>query len=308
MEHRAQLQDKQVLITGANRGLGLAMTRRFLEAGARVLMACRQVPAAHAALKDLAAQGVDISKAKVVALDLSSLADVKSAAQNLSEQLDVIDILLLNAGVFRLPPQLNEDRLERHFAINYLGHFVLTAKLWPKLLQSKGARIVGVSSRTERSVPNRFLNPRSLEGQGPWKSYAFSKRCLLSFMMELDRRLQSQGLPHRALAADPGFVGTSLLSSGGDASTIVGRARNRFMSLGERMGQTPYTGSRPLWHACTASLEGSTGLVHPRGAFGLWGRPGWKTPSKASQDPEFVAQLWALSETFCAFDAVTQRS
>lgn len=303
----AQLQGKTAVITGANRGLGLAMTRRFLLAGARVVLLCRRSESAQQALAELSAQGVSVGRAYVQAMDLAQLSSVTAASQKVQTMVENIDFLVLNAGVFRVPPKLTQDGLETHFAVNYLGHFLLTARLWPQIERSESARIVGVSSHTEKKVPPIFLDPRSLESQGPWKSYAFSKRCVLSFLLELDRRMQAAGLPHRAVAADPGFVGTSLLSSGGDSSGWWGRWRNRWMQFGgSLLGQSPEQGSRTLWHGCVGAMNESTGLVFPQGFLGLFGKAGWAEPSRASRESAFVAELWRFSEAYAAFPALAE--
>lgn len=298
-----RMKDKVVVITGANGGLGQAMTERFLRAKAQVLLLCRRKSAALCALTEIAAKGVDTERAKIEVLNIEDFDQVQALAKELVQELPCIDVLLLNAGVFRLPPQLNAAGLERHFAINYLGHYLLCAGLWPALLASTAARIVGVHSATERNCPPGFLDPRSLEGQGPWKSYAYSKRCLLSFGLELDARCRTAGLPCRYVAADPGFVGTSLLHSGGARDSLWQKARNRFFAVnGRLLGQTPMQGSRSLWFACTEPLEGSSALVQPKGPASLWGRPGWACPSPAAKDPQFVRELWDFCQSYAAFD------
>lgn len=304
MPYPNALQGKVAVVTGANRGLGQSIAARYLAAGAEVFFACRRESAAYAALGEIQASGVPTEGAHIVRLDLASLSSVAQAAKEINRRVSAIDLLVLNAGVFRLPPTLSGHGVEMHFAVNYLGHFVLSALLWPAVLRSAAARILGVTSRTEPFVPRRFRDPRSLAGQGPWKSYAFSKRCLLSFILELDRRMNRADLEHRAIAVDPGFVGTSLFDSGGPDSP-GGRIRSRIMQFGGSwLGQTPEQGSRGLWRASTWPLAGSTGLLLPRGLFSLWGEPDWVAPSKAAQDGDFVRILWEFSERYQPFPSI----
>lgn len=299
------MKDKIVVITGANGGLGQAMTERCLRAKARVILLCRRQSAALCALTEMSSRGVNTEFAKIKIVDLEDFEQVRSVANELVQELPRIDLLVLNAGVFRLPPELNAAGLERHFAINYLGHYLLCAGVWSGLMASEDARIVGVNSVTENSLSARFLDPRSLEGQGPWKSYAFSKRCLLAFGLELDARCQRARLPCRYVAADPGFVRTALLASGGARQSVWQRARNRFMTVGGNMcGQSPMQGSRSLWFASTQPLDPHRALVRPKGLGSLWGDAGWSRPSKASQDPEFVRELWEFSQAYAPLDLV----
>lgn len=297
------MKDKIVVITGANGGLGQAMTERCLKAKAKVILLCRRKSAALCALSEIASRGVGTDGASIKSLDLEDFDQIREVSAQLLQELPRVDLLLLNAGVFRLPPTLNARGLERHFAINYLGHYLLCAGLWPALLASKSARVVGVNSATEANSPSGFLDPRTLEGHGPWKSYAFSKRCLLSFGRELDARCQAAKLPCRYVAADPGFVGTSLLSSGGAKDSLWQKARNRFFAFnGELLGQSPMQGSRSLWFASTQALGPQDVLVKPKGLGSLWGEPVWAKPSRASKAPSFVQELWAFSQSFAAFD------
>lgn len=297
------MKDKIVVITGANGGLGQAMTERYLRAKAQVILLCRRQSAALCALTEIAARGVNTDKAQIKTLDLEDLDQVRVLAKELVQELPRVDLLLLNAGVFRLPPKLNAAGLERHFAINYLGHYLLCAELWPALLASGDARIIGVNSATERKSPSGFLDPRSLQGQGPWKSYAFSKRCLLSFGLELDARCRAAALPCRFVAADPGFVGTSLLHSGGARESLWQKARNAFFAVnGRLLGQSPMQGSRSLWFASTEDLRPYDAVVEPTGLGALWGRPGWAKVSRAAKDPQFVRELWDFSQSYAPFD------
>lgn len=298
-----QMKDKIVVITGANGGLGQAMTERCLQAKAKVVLLCRRQSAALCALSDIASRGVDTEQAIIKTLDLEDIEQTRAMAKELVAEFPKIDLLLLNAGVFRLPPQLNAAGLERHFAINYLGHYLLCAGVWPALVAAPAARIVGVNSATERKYSSGFLDPRSLEGKSPWKNYAFSKRCLLSFGRELDARARAVGLPCRFVAADPGFVGTSLLSANGPKDSFWDKARNRFFAVnGTWLGQSPMQGSRSLWFASTQALAPHDVLVQPKGPGALWGEPGWAKPSRGSIEPNFVRELWEFSQSYAPFD------
>lgn len=300
------LHGKVAVVTGANRGLGQSIAARYLAAGAEVFFACRRESAAYAALGEIQASGVPTEGAHIIRMDLASLSSVAQAAKEIDRRARAVDLLVLNAGVFRLPPTLSGHGVEMHFAVNFLGHFVLSALMWPAVLRSEAARILGVTSRTEPFVSRRFQDPRSLAGQGPWKSYAFSKRCLFSFILELDRRMRRANLGHRAIAVDPGFVGTSLFDSGGPDSR-GGRLRSKFMQLGGSwLGQTPQEGSRGLWMASTCPLAGSTGLLLPRGLLSLWGEPDWVAPGKAAQDGDFVRSLWKFSERYQPFPPIPE--
>ena len=88
---------------------------------------------------------------EVFACDLGDLASVKAFAKRWGDR--PVDVLMLNAGVMAIPERsLTKDGFERHYAVNHLGHFALTALLWPSVRKAAekgeggGARVVVVSS------------------------------------------------------------------------------------------------------------------------------------------------------------------
>lgn len=83
-------------------------------------------------------------------LDTGSLKSVREFAQTVQRKYSKIDILINNAGIMTTPYQLTEDGFENKFAVNYLGHFLLTHLLMPQLraagIKDHNARIINVSS------------------------------------------------------------------------------------------------------------------------------------------------------------------
>jgi NAD(P)-dependent dehydrogenase (short-subunit alcohol dehydrogenase family) len=92
-----------------------------------------------------------------VALDLSDQASVRDAATEISKQVDHIDVLINNAAIMACPYSTTKDNLEVQFATNFLGPFLFTGLLFPKLRAAgAGARIVNVSSSAHRFEGIRF--------------------------------------------------------------------------------------------------------------------------------------------------------
>lgn len=143
----ALLNGRTVIITGANSGIGKQTALDLARRNARVILACRSTDSGEKAAEEIRRR----SKNNDVVLrhmDLTSFASVrKFAAQVLSEEKQ-IDILINNAGVFMRPLRRTEDGIEEHLAVNYLGHFLLTNLLLPRLKESPSARIVNVAADT----------------------------------------------------------------------------------------------------------------------------------------------------------------
>lgn len=93
-----------------------------------------------------------------VAMDLASQKSVRTAASEVLETADSIDILINNAGVMLIPErQLSDDGIEMHFATNHIGHFLFTNLILPKL--SNPARVVNLSSSSPTQAGVRFSDP-----------------------------------------------------------------------------------------------------------------------------------------------------
>ena len=123
------------VVTGANSGIGYETALALANAGARVIVAARSEAKGRAA-----AQAIG-GLAEWRSLDLASLASVQRFADTLLADGTPIDMLILNAGVMALPKrELTEDGFERQLGTNFLGHFALTARLWP--LVKDGGRVV----------------------------------------------------------------------------------------------------------------------------------------------------------------------
>ena len=157
------------LVTGANSGLGLEVSRQLMRANATVVLACRDVAKCEAAAQTLRAEAAALAvmarpDVRVVHVDLSDLRQVGRAAQTLDAELGALDLLVANAGVAaQFPLTLTPDGVEQTFQSNFLGHFALVTRLLPLLERSSQRR--GAPSRV---VPLTFAsNHLCLDGERP---------------------------------------------------------------------------------------------------------------------------------------------
>jgi retinol dehydrogenase-14 len=202
---RNSLQGVTVLITGATSGIGEAAAYEFAKHKARVILACRDYQRGQDIASDI--EQLFGVKATVYQLDLGSLSSVQRFIQNVSSQESKIDILVNNGAVFKYGFSLSADDIEEQFAVNCLGHFYLTNKLFP-ILQASSGRIVFVSSalHTRGQLHLEDLNESKLyKGNA---GYYNSKLALSIYAKELARRNQNSGV--NVYCLHPGVVRTNL--------------------------------------------------------------------------------------------------
>jgi NAD(P)-dependent dehydrogenase (short-subunit alcohol dehydrogenase family) len=222
------LEGQVVLVTGGSTGLGLESAKRLSAAGATVVLTSRTLAKGEKAVESvneyLNNRGIsnsDTAKVKVysLVLDLDDLESVKTFPGSFKQLgLGSIDVLLNNAGVMAIPDrQLTKDGFERTFQSNHLGHFVLTAGLFPMLSRDK-ATVINISSEAFNFASNGNgkggLDMENLNGEktyGPWSSYGLSKLANILFTQELQRRVEDAGESWlTVVSVHPGAVATDL--------------------------------------------------------------------------------------------------
>ncbi|KAM3964825.1 WW domain-containing oxidoreductase [Aphomia sociella] len=207
------LSNKTCLITGANSGIGLEMTKCLSSNGCNILMACRNSYAASGVTKYLV-QRSDLLQFYEV--NLASLKSVKNCSDEILNKEKKIDMVILNAGVFGLPWTLTEDGLETTFQVNYLSQIYLLMNI-EKLLTAD-ARVVFVSSESHRNIkwtlrntlaPTKELLSLPKNEYTTIKAYNVSKLCGILAMHYLGYRWLNTG--KAVFCAHPGsFVKTKL--------------------------------------------------------------------------------------------------
>ena len=282
---------KTFVVTGGNAGIGYFAVEQLAASGARVVIASRNPQRIEAAIASVRRQvpGADVAS---VVLDLSSLASVRSAAGELA-QLGPIDGLLENAALIGVHERgVTADGFELLFGTNHLGHFLLTALVWPAL--SPDARIVTTGSQATRLARLKPDELQATEGKYRWfNQYAQSKHATQAFGFELDRRLRAAGSPRAALVAHPGggLDGLTPFRAGVNepsAATRIGHSFQFAVGMGK---------DRAAWSAVRALVDPFVeGGQYWGPRWGAIGFPALGTPVASSHSPEFGASLWSRSE------------
>lgn len=201
---------KRFLVTGANTGLGFETALELAKKQAEVVLAGRSEQKLVEAKTRILAQAPD-ANIEIGVVDLGSVASVKAFANQYIKSEKSLDVLINNAGIMFPPPSLTADGFETQFGVNFIGHYVLTALLFPVLQNSDHGRIVTLSSMAHRDGKIDFENLKLEKPFNKFREYGQSKVADLIFSIELNRRLSAGNLSVVSVACHPGVSKTELL-------------------------------------------------------------------------------------------------
>ncbi|MEH1899736.1 MAG: SDR family oxidoreductase [Nostoc sp.] len=209
-----ELKNKVALITGANKGLGLEMSRQLGQHGLTILIAARNLDAAKTAVSNLENEGII---AHPIALDVTDSNQIESAVQQISDSFGRLDVLINNAGVFldgdwltSNASSISVDIIRQTFNTNFFGLVELTQRALPLILNSPSGRIVNMSS-IEASLA-LHADPNSFIYNSKPFAYNASKAAVNSFTIHLAHELRNT--PVKINSAHPGWVKTELGGEG----------------------------------------------------------------------------------------------
>lgn len=215
---------KTVLITGANRGIGLALTRRFTERGDSVIAVCRQASPALEATGARIEPGIDVTDGAALAALARRLGDVR------------IDTLVLNAGILAREAlgEIDDagfDSMRRQFEVNALGPLRVAQALLDHLAED--ARIGIVTSRMGSVADN---------GSGGRYGYRASKAAVNAIGKSLAVDLAPRGIA--VFLLHPGYVATDMVGGSGDVTPEQAATQ-----LVERLDNLTLEQTGSFWHA-----------------------------------------------------------
>jgi NAD(P)-dependent dehydrogenase (short-subunit alcohol dehydrogenase family) len=287
------LSGRVAVVTGGNGGLGLATCRQLAAHGALVVMGARNMVKAEAAC-GLIRDETPRAQVEIRSLDLASLASVKSFAAGVAAAHPQVHMLFNNAGVMAIPEATTADGFEMQYGTNFLGHFALTMSLMPALSAaaetSGGARVICTTSIARFTAGKFDLADLQLRGHySPWTAYGISKRAMLEFAFELDRRLAPRGI--RGFAADPGFSRTQLQTT--SAAAMHSLQHRLWVNL-LFIAQPAEMGALPQLRAATDPRARGGHLCAPQ--WLSFGAPVVRKVVGRIADPAEHAALWNLAE------------
>jgi len=281
-------QNKIIVITGANSGIGFATALALAKQGATIVSVCRNADRGNMALKAISA--VAAASPRLFIADLSSQASIRELAENLHEQLPRIDVLINNAGAAFAKREYTVDRIEKTFAINHLAPFLLTNLVLGLLRQSSEARIVNVVTGMFPSLPTSFWdNLQSEKSYGQFAAYRLSKVGQVLFTYELARRLDRTSITVNCV--HPGPVKTQFTQKAGGFLSVMSRILRPIM-------KSPEAGARtPIFLAAAPEVARITG--------GFFMNCKQKKTAAFTYDRAIAEKHWEISEQLTSLNSAT---
>ena len=286
------LSGRCVVVTGGYSGIGTETVRAIAAAGAQVIVGARRTGQAHDVLDALDG---DIA---ILPLDLADPASIDAFAEAVAGRTDTIDILINNAAIMASPLGRDARGYEMQFATNHLGHFQLTARLWPLLLAGGGARVVALSSIGHR-LHGLDLDDPNFERRDydKWLAYGQAKSANALFALQLDKLGESRGV--RAFAVHPGGIATPLQRH---LTMEEQRAMGWYDEDGnvhEAFKSTEEGAATTVWCAVSPLLEGKGGVYCEDCEVAVAADP--EKPRAGGyyphiRDEDLAGKLWTKSE------------
>lgn len=188
----SNVNNKIIIVTGANAGIGRETAHGLAKIGHTVIMVCRNVPAGEQVRQEIVSQTGNQAVA-VMMCDLSSQQSIRQFVADFSAKYPRLDVLINNAANFDhtlKQPTLTEDGVEVIFATNHLGPFLLTNLLLDQLKASAPSRVLTVASQGLVTYPFLSIEFANLNGQNKFSTqhaYYHSKIAQVMFTFDLSR-------------------------------------------------------------------------------------------------------------------------
>jgi NAD(P)-dependent dehydrogenase (short-subunit alcohol dehydrogenase family) len=277
----AALNGKTVLVTGGTNGIGKVTALELAKMGATVVIIGRNTTKTEEIVAEIKQQSGNSSVESIIA-DLSSMAEVRRAADEFKAKHNRLHILINNAGAMFTQRQETVDGYETTFALNHLAYFLLTELLLDTLKASAPARIVNVSSDAHKGAKINFDDVQHEQSYGSMGmgAYGESKIANIMFTYELARRLQGTGITVNTL--HPGVVRTGFGRNNGGLMRLI-------MPLVQRFGISEAQGAQTsVYLATSPEVEGVNGKYFDKSKA--------VQSSPESYDEAAQKRLWTLSE------------
>lgn len=296
------LEGRVALITGGALGIGYEIARAFVQNKCRVIMVNRKEEQGDDAIKAIKDEVGPDAQIEWIGCDMGDLHQIKEVFGGIAEREKRLDLLILSAGINVNQYAHDTDGIDRHFGVNWLGHFYIVNLLYPlirhtsTLPNTPAPRIIMESSEMHRTAPSNthFASLEEINNSNlsPTELYGRTKLAMILGVKYgiYEKVIKKNGDNVFALSVHPGAVNTAMQQQWKDAYPgLVGKMLTSVMlAVGRDVEQGSYSA---LYAATSPEVEEKNWngwyLSDP-------GTPG-KESSQAS-DPTLGTALWNLSE------------
>lgn len=282
--------NKLAVITGSNTGLGFETARALLLDGCQVVMANRNISRTKDAIKRLRKEGLG-DRVDYILMDLEDRTSIEAFVAKFESKFGRFDILVNNGGALLPKYSLTKNGLERHFDVNYLGHFYLNSLLMDSI--SDEGLVVSLGSLAHRMpVADIHFDEISFTSDSyeKMKAYAQSKLALTLYAVELARKFEGTG--KRSLIAHPGVSNTDIFSR--YYGKLLGKILMPIVNWYGISG--PKEGAQSIIHAIRENDIPNGSYIGPQGKKEWRGCPGFCNLSDKALDEQLAKRLWEFSE------------
>ncbi len=274
------MKNKVVIITGANKGIGKEAAKQIAKLGAKVYMACRSLDSANQAREEIVNETKN-HNVFVKHLDLASVDSIINFAEQFKNEESRLDVLINNAGLWTKTKKLNELGVEYTFAVNVLGHQLLTQLLLDVLKNASPSRIINVASHFAGGLDIDDIN-FDKRNYNETLAYKQTKQANRMLTREWAKRLEKDNISVYSMT--PGFVPSTELFR---EQNIFGKFLLKAFALIE--GRTIEEGADTIvWLASSEKINGSNG--------GFFNQR--KEEKCKFNDPEEEKRLWDKCEEY----------
>jgi NAD(P)-dependent dehydrogenase (short-subunit alcohol dehydrogenase family) len=271
---------RTTVITGATSGIGKETAFALAKKDHALYLLVRNVQKGEELKKEIISQTGNRS-IFVVHCNLADMHTVKQAADELKGKLFAINVLINNAGGINFKREVSKDGNELTFAMNHLGHFLLTMSLMP-LLQKGQARVINVSSEAHKMArPEMLKDVQYKQDYSAWKVYGLAKLCNIYFTKSIAEKYGQNGVT--AYALHPGVVQSEFWGNASGFSKVLKLLASPFMI-------TPRQGAE------TSIYLAGQAKLSPNLSGQYFKKTNVAKPTLAAQNVSARNKLWQISE------------